>query len=111
VVERLRQPWSGPVEQFAVDTVVLQDLFEGHRPVTVEGRWEAPASLTAGPGWFLVRTEQPLGLLAAYLLEPASEDGLATWNLLDRELQPHQKYPIVRSRAPLAVAADALASP
>jgi hypothetical protein len=67
--------------------------------------------MTVVPGWFLVRTEQPLGLLAAYLLEPASEDGLATWNLLDRELQPHQTYPIVRVRAPLAVAADALGSP
>jgi hypothetical protein len=110
VVERLRQPWSGSVEQFAVDTVVLQDLFEGHRPVTVEGHWGGAAA-TADPGWYLVRTEQPLGLLAAYLLEPASEDGLATWNLLDRELQPHQPYPIVRVRAPLAVAAGALASP
>jgi hypothetical protein len=111
VVERLRQPWSGPVEQFAVDTVVLQELFEGHRPVTVEGRWDSAAATTVDPGWFLVRTEQPLGLLAAYLLEPASEDGLATWNLLDRELQPHQPYPIVRVRAPLAVAAGALTSP
>jgi hypothetical protein len=111
LVERLRQPWAGTVEQFAVDTVVLQDLFEGHRPVTVEGHWQAAPALTAEPGWFLVRTEQPLGLLAAYLLEPASEDGLATWNLLDRELQPHQQYPIVRVRAPLAVAASALASP
>jgi hypothetical protein len=111
VVERLRQPWSGPVEQFAVDTVMLQELFEGHRPVTVEGRWDSAAATTVDPGWFLVRTEQPLGLLAAYLLEPASEDGLATWNLLDRELQPHQPYPIVRVRAPLAVAAGALTSP
>jgi hypothetical protein len=111
LVERLRQPWAGTVEQFAVDTVVLQDLFEGHRPVTVEGHWQVTAPLTAEPGWFLVRTEQPLGLLAAYLLEPASEDGLATWNLLDRELLPHQQYPIVRVRAPLAVAASALASP
>jgi hypothetical protein len=111
VVERLRQPWAGPVERFAVDTVLLQDLFEGHRPVTVEGRWSEAAAMTVQPGWFVVRTEQPLGLLAAYLLEPDSEDGLATWNLLDRELQPHQSYPIVRARAPLAVAADALASP
>jgi hypothetical protein len=50
-------------------------------------------------------------VLAAYLLEPASEDGLATWNLLDRELEPHQSYPIVRARTPITVAADALPSP
>jgi dipeptidyl-peptidase 4 len=47
-------------------------------------------------GWYFVRTDQPLGTLAAYLLEPASEDGIVTWNLLDRELEPHKEYPILR---------------
>jgi dipeptidyl-peptidase 4 len=46
-----------------------------------------------------VKTNQPLGTLAAYLLEPASEDGVVTWNLLDRELQPGAVYPIYRLRA------------
>ena len=49
-------------------------------------------------GWYLVRTDQPLGTLAAYLLEPASEDGIVTWNLLDRELQPKASYPLLRLR-------------
>jgi hypothetical protein len=31
------------------------------------------------------------------LLEPASEDGVVTWNLLDRELAPATPYPIVRA--------------
>jgi hypothetical protein len=110
-VERLRQSWSGPVERFAVDTIVVQELFEGHRPVGVEGHWDPATAMTADSGWFLVRTDQPLGVLAAYLLEPASEDGLATWNLLDRELEPHQSYPIVRARTPITVAADAVPSP
>jgi hypothetical protein len=111
MVERLRERWSGPAERFAVDTVVPEALFEGHRPVEIEGHWGAAAPLTADPGWFLVRTDQPLGLFAGYLLEPASEDGLATWNLLDREIQPHADYPIVRARATPRVAADALPSP
>ncbi|HEX3274846.1 MAG TPA: M14 family metallopeptidase [Gemmatimonadales bacterium] len=111
LVARLRQSWTGPAERFGVDTAVLQPLFEGHRPVTVEGRWAAAVPLTAGPGWFLVATDQPLGLLAAYLLEPASEDGLATWNLLDRELQPHADYPVVRVPRPVAVAADLVPFP
>jgi len=110
-VERLRQPWSGAVERFAVDTVLLEPLFEGHRPVEVEGHWGGDSTVTAETGWFLVRTDQPLGVLAAYLLEPASEDGLATWNLLDRELQPHASYPIIRTRAAVRVAADALPTP
>ena len=30
-----------------------------------------------------VKTTQPLGMLAAYLLEPQAEDGLCTWNYFD----------------------------
>jgi hypothetical protein len=63
----------------------------------VEGRWQPePFDTTLAAGWYLVRTDQPLGVLAAYLLEPASEDGVVTWNLLDREIQPGSVYPILR---------------
>jgi hypothetical protein len=110
-VGRLLQPWSGAAEQFMVDTLSVGPLFEGHRTVQAEGRWGAGAALTAGPGWYVVSTAQPLGVLAAYLLEPASEDGLVTWNLLDRELEPHAVYPILRVRAPLRAALEDLPSP
>jgi hypothetical protein len=56
-----------------------------------------------------VRTAQPHGVLAAYLLEPASEDGVVTWNLLDAGLAAGRPYPILRSRR--AVAAAAAAAP
>ncbi len=86
-----------PVETFAVDSLAVNPLFEGHRTVQVEGRWSDQAADTlVTAGWYLVRTDQPLGVLAAYLLEPASEDGLVTWNFLDRELQVHAPYPILR---------------
>ncbi|MHB8095905.1 MAG: hypothetical protein ACYDH0_13315, partial [Candidatus Aminicenantales bacterium] len=35
-----------------------------------------------------VRTAQPLGSLAAYLLEPESDDGLFVWNFFDRDVVP-----------------------
>ena len=38
-------------------------------------------------GTLVVRTAQPLGNLAVYLLEPRSEDGLATWNFFDEGLK------------------------
>ncbi len=50
-------------------------------------RYDAPA------GSYLVRTDQPLGTLASYLLEPASEDGVVTWNLVDRLLTLRAPYP------------------
>ena len=92
-----------------VDSVVRGPLFEGHHPVRLEGRWSRGATESAAPGWYLVRTAQPLGVLAAYLLEPASEDGVVTWNLLDAGLAPGRPYPILRSRR--AVAAAAAAAP
>jgi hypothetical protein len=106
LVERLTSGWTGPGEQFVVDSLAVEPLFEGHRTVRVEGRWSEASGLQARPGWFLVRTAQPLGVLAAYLLEPASEDGLVTWNFLDRELAKGTPYPILRTRAKLAVAAE-----
>lgn len=103
-VERLRAPAGGPLEAFTLDSVVRGPPFEGHRPVRLEGRW-SEATGRAAAGWYLVRTAQPLGVLAAYLLEPASEDGVATWNLLDAGLSAGRPYPILRSRRPVSAAA------
>jgi hypothetical protein len=97
VVESLARPWRTNANEFLIDSVSVQPLFEGHRTVQAEGRWRSQSIDTALiAGWYLLRTDQPLGLLASYLLEPASEDGVVTWNLLDRELQAGATYPILR---------------
>ena len=88
---------ASQLERFMVDNVRREPLFEGHRPLVVEGRWTRYAG-EVGSSWYRVYTAQPLGLLAAYLLEPASEDGIVTWNLLDAELTPGHAYPILRTR-------------
>jgi len=98
-VDSLTEPWHGPVQTFAVESLTVGPLFEGHRTVQAEGGWTGEAGDTAiTAGWYLVCTAQPLGVLAAYLLEPASEDGVVTWNLLDREIQPGTAHPILRLR-------------
>ncbi len=107
-VERLDGPAAGHLEAFTVDTVVRDPPFEGHRPIRLEGRWHLASERPAGH-WYLVPTAQPLGVLAAYLLEPASEDGVATWNLLDAQLSAGRPYPILRS--PRAVSAAGVAAP
>jgi hypothetical protein len=103
VVERLSAPWSGDVEAFRPESVqVAPFAFEGHRTVTLKGAWKLrPASLT--PGWYYVPTDQRLGVLAAVLLEPGSEDGFLTWNFFDRELRPNTEVPVLRVRTPIAV--------
>jgi hypothetical protein len=81
-----------------VDSLIVSTgVFEGHRGVLVEGRWQGREA-AATPGWYLVSTDQRLGVLAAYLLEPASEDGFVAWNFLDRDLRRGAEAPILRLR-------------
>jgi hypothetical protein len=47
-------------------------------------------------GTAIVRSEQPLGALAGYLLEPQAEDGLTTWNFFDDLLGDGKDFPIPR---------------
>jgi hypothetical protein len=99
-VDSLIHPWRGPAQAFAIESLTVGPLFEGHRTVEVEGRWTGePGDTSITAGWYLVPTAQPLGVLAAYLLEPTSEDGVVTWNLLDREISPGTSYPILRLRS------------
>jgi hypothetical protein len=97
VIESLTEAWRAEANEFLIDSVSVQPLFEGHRTVQAEGRWRSESVDTAlVAGWYLLRTDQSLGVLASYLLEPASDDGVVAWNLLDRELQPTTTYPILR---------------
>ncbi|MFO0888370.1 MAG: DPP IV N-terminal domain-containing protein [Isosphaeraceae bacterium] len=56
-------------------------------------------------GSLLVKTAQPLGHLAVYLLEPRSEDGLAAWRLLPG-LKAGSDFPVLRlpESAPMTLA-------
>jgi hypothetical protein len=88
----------GSAEQFHIDSVTLDPtIFQGHHQATVAGRWLR--STSAGPvpaGTWLVPTNQPLGILAVYLLDPRSDDGIATWNFLNPELVPGRTYSVIR---------------
>lgn len=100
-VSRLTAEWAGAGEGFLVDSIqVAPFLFEGHRTVSVAGHWVSQ-SVTAKAGWYYVTTDQRSGVLAAGLLEPASEDGFATWNLLDRDLRAGEQAPILRLPRPI----------
>ncbi len=67
----------------------------GHRmhTVTVKSLQE---KVPLEAGTTIVRTAQPLGRLAAYLLEPEADDSLARWNFFDPDLRQGSTYPVVR---------------
>lgn len=101
-VEQLTLPFAGGVESFKIDTLTAAPfVFEGHRTVSLEGNWR-PSSVDLPAGWYFVPTRQRLGVFAAYLLEPESEDGVVTWNFLDRDLRRNGEYPFFRVRTPIA---------
>jgi hypothetical protein len=74
--------------------------YQGHVAVRVETSDEID-TVTLPQGTLLITTQQPLGRLAAYLLEPECEDGLTTWNFFDPWLQPGELFPIVRIMMPI----------
>jgi hypothetical protein len=64
----------------------LGSASEGHVPLTATIVHERRPE-TMPPGSVRVPADQPLGLLAAFLLEPESEDGVLAWNMAPAMLQ------------------------
>jgi len=87
-VERLSHESSLEVERFEItDLKGAQRLNQGHYNNTISGR-KIMEKIAFPTGTVVVRTAQPLANVAAYLLEPQSNDGLVVWNFLDRYLVP-----------------------
>ncbi len=105
-IERLR--WHGiriqavtadaqvSVERFSIAEFTKQPrVFQGHQEARVTGAF-AKAQLTVNAGSLFIPANQPLARLAFYLIEPESDDGLVTWNVIDEGLAVGQTYPIYR---------------
>jgi hypothetical protein len=85
------------VEQFVISDVRhAERAFQGHHATSIAGRFER-RDIDVPAGSLVVRTKQPLGRLVSYLLEPESDDGLTTWNLLDSELKVGAAHPVLKS--------------
>lgn len=96
LTEPLANPWPVLVQRYTLDSVRHAERpFQGHHETSVFGRW-SESTVTLPPGTVLVRSAQPLGLVAFYLLEPESDDGLVTWNFFDASLAPGKDFPVVR---------------
>jgi hypothetical protein len=99
-VDTLRSSWRVRAQVFTVDSIFRSPRpFQGHNEVRLVGRW-ADAERTIPAGWLVVRRNQPLATVAAYLLEPESDDGLATWNVFDASLRPGGEFPVLRVESP-----------
>jgi hypothetical protein len=97
-VETLASTRRMDVEQLVIDEVRQAGRqFQGHRETSVGGRFER-RSIDLPPGSLVVRTDQPLGRLVFYLLEPESDDGFGTWNLFDPAVRAGAPHPVMKRR-------------
>lgn len=110
VVEKLLDSWRGEAESFQIDKLTAARAFQGHRLIDLEGKFHT-APITIDSGAYLVRTAQPLGLLAFHLLEPESLDGVAAWGFLGTSLAESKPYPIVKVYGPVRAATERNSGP
>jgi hypothetical protein len=88
-------------QQLAVERFTIAELtkaprpFQGHQEARLKGAFDR-VQLTVDAGSLFVPANQPLARLAFYLIEPESDDGLVTWNVIDEGLAVGQTYPIYR---------------
>jgi hypothetical protein len=88
-------------QEFVIDTVNVSGRpFQGHREVSVDGRWR-DVSRQLPAGTLVVQSGTRRDLLALLLLEPESDDGFLTWNVFDASLGTGKVAPVVRLTAPL----------
>ena len=88
-------------QQLAVERFTIAEItkaprpFQGHQEARLKGEF-ARAQLTVDAGSLYIPANQALARLAFYLIEPESDDGLVTWNVIDEGLAVGQTYPIYR---------------
>lgn len=96
-VSRIEEKRQLAVDRFRIDQFEQGREFQKHRMVRLGGSW-AEMELQLEPGDYFVSTRQPLGRLAAYLLEPESNDGLVTWNFFDPDIDVGKFFPVAAVR-------------
>ena len=101
VVGKLSEMRTLEVEKFTIDNLSAESrLNQGHYTNTVKGKF-VKESKDFPPGTYVIKTNQKLGNLAAYLLEPQSDDCLLLWNFFDKYLVPqwgegYNVYPVYK---------------
>ena len=84
------------VERFSIaDMTKAPKPFQGHQEARLKGAFDR-IQLTVPAGSLYIPSNQPLARLAFYLLEPESDDGLVTWNIIEEGIAAGQTYPIYR---------------
>jgi hypothetical protein len=85
--ETIAEPRTLTLDMVRIAGPALGPADEGHIPVKAEAFNHAPRQETFPAGSVSVPSDQPLGLLAAAMLEPESTDGVLAWDFFPEILQ------------------------
>ena len=106
-VQRLTAPASVQPQGFRVDSIIERGRRETPRDLRdFAGTWSDAAARTLPAGSYVVPAGQPFGLVAFYLLEPKSDDGLGS--CLGGFLARGRDYPVIRITAPVELEAQSV---
>lgn len=95
-----------PLEAFKITKKTqASQPFQGHKLISLEGTWR---SYNRVPSGYVVKTAQPLGLLAFELLEPSAQDGATAWGFIDDDFTVDTLHPITRLLKPVALRTKSL---
>lgn len=92
-VHRVTKNMSAKLGQFKIEEIKRAREFQKHQMVSLTGNWQTVQKIIR-VGDYFVSAKQPLGRLAAYLLEPESNDGLTTWNFFDSAIDTSPFFPV-----------------
>ena len=88
------------VDQLKVTAPRGSPRYAGDNPIDITATTTRTETREIPAGTWLVPTAQPLGSLVVYLLEPRSDDGVATWGLLGDSVAMGRDIPILKLDLP-----------
>lgn len=96
-ITKLADDTEYEVEAYRVTRVSQsQNEYQKHKLMNIEVDAARKDKRRVPAGTVLVKTSQPLGNLASFLLEPRSDDGLVIWNYFDAGLKEGEDFPVLR---------------
>ncbi len=103
-LEQLLEDATLEVEQYRLkQRRATSTAFQGHRLIQLEVE-KYTVRRTVPAGTYVLRMDQARAALAVWLLEPESQDGLATWNFFDRvAARAGELFPVERLAKPTAL--------
>ncbi len=108
-VQQVTAATSVEVDAYSINDIKrASSPFQRHDMISLDATLRTVTkSIPAGAYW--IETAQPLGRLAAYMLEPMSNDGLVTWNFFDQDIRIGEDFPVWRIAKPTLAVKNSVA--